>query len=226
MAEVPPLDPIFARVDRYVRGLFATEDDALADVEASIERAGMPHISVSPTEGKLLHVLARLAGAERILEIGTLAGYSTIWMARALPPGGRLITLEVDPKHARVAQDNLDRAGVADRVTIRVGRALEVLPELEREGAGPFDMTFIDADKPPYVEYFQWALRLSRPGSLIVADNVIRHGYVLDPASQDAFVQGVQRFNDALAAEPRVSAVVLQTVSERGHDGMALAVVR
>jgi caffeoyl-CoA O-methyltransferase len=226
MSEAPAVAPIFADVDRYIAGLFAPEDDALADVEKSIERAGMPQISVSPTEGKLLHVLARLSGARSILEVGTLAGYSTIWMARALPPGGRLISLEVNPKHAEIARANVARAGVADRVTIRVGRALDVLPELEREGAGPFDMTFIDADKQPYLEYFRWALRLSRPGSLIVADNVIRYGHVVDRASEDAFVKGIQRFNDALAAEPRVSAVLLQTVGERGHDGMALAVVR
>jgi caffeoyl-CoA O-methyltransferase len=226
VSEPPALPPIFADVDRYIAGLFAPEDDALAGVERSIERAGMPQISVSPTEGKLLHVLARLCGAQRILEIGTLAGYSTIWMARALPPGGRLVSIEVDPKHADIARENVARAGVADRVSIRVGRALDVLPELERESAGPFDMTFIDADKPPYLEYFQWALRLSRPGSLIVADNVIRHGWVVDRASEDAFVRGVQRFNDALAAEPRVAAILLQTVGARGHDGMALAVVR
>jgi caffeoyl-CoA O-methyltransferase len=226
MADAPALAPIFADVDRYIAQRFAPEDDALAQVEASLERAGMPHISVSPTEGKLLFVLAQLCGAKRILEVGTLAGYSTIWMARALPPGGRLTSIEVDPKHAEVARANLASAGVGDRVTVRVGRALDVLPVLEREGAGPFDMTFIDADKPPYLEYFHWALRLSRPGSLIVADNVIRGGAVLDRASEDAFVKGVQRFNDALAAEPRVSAIVLQSVGERGHDGMALAVVR
>ena len=220
------LDPIFADVDRYVADLFAPEDDALAQVERSIEAAGMPHISVSPTEGKLLHVLARLARASRILEVGTLAGYSTIWMARALPPEGRLVTLEVDPKHAEIARANLARAGVADRVDVRVGRALDLLPELEREHSGGFDMVFIDADKPPYLEYVRWALRLSHPGTLIVADNVIRSGEVLDRASEDAFVRGVQRFNDALAAEPRVSSIVLQTVGARGHDGMALAVVR
>jgi caffeoyl-CoA O-methyltransferase len=226
VADGTALDPIFADVDRYIAGLFAPEDEALAQVEASIERAGMPHISVSPTEGQLLHVLARLCRAERILEVGTLAGYSTIWMARALPPTGRLISIEAEPKHAEVARANLDRAAVASRATVRVGRALDVLAELEREGTRPFDMVFIDADKAPYLEYLRWALRLTRPGSLIVADNVIRSGDVLDRESEDAMVQGVQRFNDALAAESRVSAILLQTVGERGHDGMALAVVR
>ena len=226
MADVDTLDPIFTDVDRYIGALFAPEDDALADVEPSIERAGMPHISVSPTEGKLLHVLARLIRAERILEIGTLGGYSTIWMARALPPTGRMVSIEVDPKHAEVARANVARAGVAGRTTIRVGAGLDVLPELEREGAGPFDMVFIDADKQPYLEYFQWALRLTHPGSLIVADNVIRSGAVLDRASEDAMVKGVQRLNDALAREPRVTATVLQTVGLKGHDGMAIAVVR
>jgi len=226
VADLETMDPIFAEVDRYIGARFAPEDDALANVEPSIERAGMPHISVSPTEGKLLHVLARLSRAERILEIGTLGGYSTIWMARALPPTGRMISIEVDPKHAEVARSNLARAGVADRATIRVGPALDVLPQLEREGAGPFDMVFIDADKPPYLEYFRWALRLTRSGSLIVADNVIRSGDVIDSASEDAMVKGVQRFNDALAQEPRVTATLLQTVGQRGHDGIAIAVVR
>ena len=225
MADTPALDPIFLDVDRWIASTFAPEDDALAQVERSLEDAGMPHIGVSPTEGKLLHVLALLSRARRILEIGTLGGYSTIWMARALPPDGRLTTIEVDPAFAEVARANLTRAGDADRVRLRVGRALDVLPELERAGER-FDMVFIDADKPPYLEYFQWALRLTHAGGLIVADNVIRRGEVLDRASEDEFVRGVQRFNDALAAEARVSAVVLQTVGAKGHDGMALAVVR
>lgn len=220
------LDPIFADVDRWIGRLFAAEDEALAQVERSLDEARMPHISVSATEGKLLHVLARLCGARRILEIGTLGGYSTIWMARALPPDGHLISIEVDPAHAEVARANVARAGVRDRVSVRVGRALDVLPELESDGLAPFDMVFIDADKPPYADYLRWALRLSRPGTLIVADNVIRSGEVLDAGNSDASVAGVRRFDEALAAEPRVSAILLQTVGARGHDGMALAVVR
>lgn len=220
------LDPIFADVDRWIGRLFAAEDEALAQVERSLDEARMPHISVSATEGKLLHVLARLCGARRILEIGTLGGYSTIWMARALPPDGHLISIEVDPAHAEVARANVARAGVRDRVSVRVGRALDVLPEMESDGLAPFDMVFIDADKPPYADYLRWALRLSRPGTLIVADNVIRSGEVLDAGNNDASVAGVRRFDEALAAEPRVTAILLQTVGARGHDGMALAVVR
>ena len=219
-------DPIFLDVERYIAGLFATEDDALAGVQRSIDQAGMPAISVSPVEGKLLHLLARLAGARRILELGTLGGYSTIWMARALPPDGRLISIEVDGTYAEVARRNLQRAGVGDRVTVRVGRALDVLPQLEAEKEGPFDMVFIDADKQPYLEYFQWAMRLSRAGTLIVADNVIREGEVLDAKSDDDKVLGVQRFNAALAADPRVTSVILQTVGAKGHDGMAVTLVR
>lgn len=220
------MDHIFVDVDRYISALFAAEDDVLAGVEKTLVEAGMPQISVTPTEGKLLHVLARLCSATSILEVGTLGAYSTIWMARALPAAGLLISIEADPAYAGVARGNLERAGLQDRVTVRVGRGLEVLPEIEAEGLGPFDMIFIDADKPPYVEYFGWALRLSRPGTLIVADNVIRDGEVLNPDSTDKMVVGVQRFNAALAAEKRVSAVVLQTVGAKGHDGMALAVVR
>jgi caffeoyl-CoA O-methyltransferase len=222
---VAELDPIFRGVDAYVAERFAREDDALAGVEPSLERAGMPHISVSPTEGKLLHVLALLARAERVLEIGTLGGYSTIWMARALPPGGHITTIELDEKHAQVARDNRARAGLAERSTVRVGRALDVLPQLAAEGAGPFDMVFIDADKAPYADYLEWALRLTRSGSLIVADNVVQAGKVTDPQDEDRSVAGIRRFNDALAADARVAAVVIQTVA-RGHDGMALAVVR
>jgi predicted O-methyltransferase YrrM len=220
------LDSIFTDVERYIARSFAEEDGALAAVERSIVDAGMPQISVSAVEGKLLNFLASLVGARRILELGTLGGYSTIWLARALPPGGELITLEIDPAFAEVARRNLENAGVADRVTIRVGRpALQVLPELQAEKRGPFDLIFIDADKPPYLEYFDWAVRLSRPGTLIIADNVIRFGGVLDPDSKDERVVGIQRFNTALAADRRVKSVILQTVGAKGHDGMALAQV-
>jgi caffeoyl-CoA O-methyltransferase len=229
-APVPPPDagqlaPIFVDVERYIAGLFAAEDGALAGVTRTIEEAGMPQISVSPVEGKLLHLLVRLTDARRILELGTLGGYSTIWMARALPEDGELVSLEISPKYAEVARRNLERAGVLEQVDIRVGAALDVLPEMYDEDPSPFDLVFIDADKPPYLEYFRWALRFSRRGTLIVADNVIRDGEVLDPNTGDDKVRGVQRFNAALAAEPRVTAVILQTVGMKGHDGMALAVV-
>lgn len=219
------IDPIFLEVERYIGGLFAPEDAALANVERTIAAAGMPQISVSPVEGKLLHLLARLVRAQRILEMGTLGGYSTIWMARALPTHGRLISIEANPAYAQVAQQNVKEAGVQERVAIRVGRALQVLPEIQRENLGPFDLIFIDADKPPYLEYFQWALRLARSGTLIVADNVIRSGAVLDAKNEDEMVVGVRRLNEALAAETRVSSVLLQTVGAKGHDGMALALV-
>jgi caffeoyl-CoA O-methyltransferase len=219
-------DPVFGEVDRYITDLFAPTDAALAAVERSIEEAGMPHISVSPTEGKLLHLLALLCNAERILEIGTLAGYSTIWMARALPSGGRLLTIEANPAHAEVARQNVERAGLAGAVSVRVGRALDVLPELVAEGQGPFDMIFIDADKAPYAEYLRWALQLARPGTLILADNVVRGGDVLNESATDADTAGIRRFNEALAAHVGVSGIVLQSVGTRGHDGIALAVVR
>jgi predicted O-methyltransferase YrrM len=219
------LDPVFAHVENYISELFVREDPALAGVEAAISAAGMPPISVSPVEGKLLHVLARLAGARRILELGTLGGYSTIWLARALPPGGQVISIELEPAYAEVARQNLAAAGVGDRVAVRVGPALEVLPHVEAEEPGPFDLIFIDADKPPYLEYLEWSLRLSRSGTLIVADNVIRAGAVLDPKDEDEMVVGVRRFNSALAVERRVSSVLLQTVGAKGHDGMALILV-
>ena len=219
-------DSVFGEVDRYIADLFAPTDAALAAVERSIEEAGMPRISVSPTEGKLLHLLALLCNAGRILEIGTLAGYSTIWMARALPARGRLITIEANPAHAEVARNNLERAGLDERVSVRVGRALDVLPELVAEGQEPFDMIFIDADKAPYAEYLGWALRLARPGTLILADNVVRGGDVLKENETDADTVGIRRFNEALAAHAGVASVVLQSVGTRGHNGMALAVVR
>jgi caffeoyl-CoA O-methyltransferase len=174
----------------------------------------------------LLQVFALLVNARNILELGTLAGYSTIWMARALPKEGRLITLEADPKHAQVAKKNIARAGLAEQVDIRVGKALDILPQLQAEGAGPFDLIFIDADKPPYAEYFQWALRLSRPGTLIVADNVIREGKVLAEVPADEMVAGAQRFNNVLGASEAVTATIIQMVGMKDHDGMALAVVK
>jgi len=209
-------------VDRYLTGLFVPPDSALnAALEASAA-AGLPAINVSPNQGKLLLLLAQAQGARRVLEIGTLGGYSTIWLARALPADGRLITLEADPKHAEVARANIARAGLAGVVDLRLGRALDTLPQLAAEGRGPFDLIFIDADKPSYPDYLTWGLKLSRRGSLIIADNVVRKGAVIDAASGDADVQGVRRFNELLAAEPRVSATAIQTVGSKGYDGFAI----
>ncbi len=216
---------LFENVDQYINDLFVNQDDVLTATEASIHEANIPPISISSNQGKFLQVLARLCHAKKILEIGTLAGYSTIWLARALPRDGQLITLEFDPKHADVAHTNIVRAGLDSIVDIRVGKALDTLPLIEAEGIAPFDMIFIDADKLPYTEYFQWALRLSRPGTLIVADNVIREGKVLDANSPDEMVQGVQRFNATLAKNSAVTATIIQTVGAKDHDGMALAIV-
>ncbi len=214
------------KTDRYISALLAPEDDALQAVVQSLTEAGMPQISVSANQGKFLQMLAVLCNARRILELGTLGGYSTIWMARGLPDDGTLVSIELDPDYAAVAQKNIARAGVSSRVDIRVGNALKLLPELIRAGELPFDMIFIDADKPPLTEYFHLALQLSRPGTLIVADNVIREGKVLDPDSPDEKVQGVQRFNQMLAGDSRVTATILQTVGVKEWDGMALAVVK
>jgi predicted O-methyltransferase YrrM len=215
---------LFGSVDDYINALLAPHDDALAAAEQSIIESGIPQISVSANQGKFLQVLAKSCGAKKILEIGTLGGYSTIWMARALPPGGKVVTLEIDQKHADVARKNFERAGLANMIDIRLGKAIEVLPTLKASDA-PFDMIFIDADKPPYTEYFQWALKLSRSGTLIVADNVIRGGKVLDPNTDDEMVQGVQRFNKVLAQTRGVTATIIQNVGAKEHDGMALIVV-
>lgn len=211
--------------DRYITDLFLAPDAALEAALAASAAEGLPSIAVTPSQGKLLHLLAKAQGARRILELGTLGGYSAIWLARALPPGGRLITLEADPRHARVARGNLARAGLEPVVELRLGPALETLPRLVEEGAAPFDLIFIDADKPSYPEYLGWALRLSRPGTVILADNVVRKGAVAGGTAGDANVEGARRFNALLAAEPRVSATVIQTVGEKGHDGFAYAVV-
>lgn len=217
---------IFESVDQYICDFFVEQDEALLAAERSLEEADMPAISISANQGKFLHMLALLCNAKKILEVGTLAGYSTIWMARALPEDGKLISMEYDPKHARVAQKNIERAGLASKVEIRVGKGLDLLPELIAEKAEPFDMIFIDADKLPYAEYFQLALKLSRPGTLIIADNVIRDGKVLDPSSEDEMVQGVQRFNKMLSQTQEVTATILQMVGVKEYDGMALAIVK
>jgi caffeoyl-CoA O-methyltransferase len=216
----------FAAVDDYINALFAPQDAALEAAVQSLAEAEMPHIHVTPSQGKLLHVLALLCGARSILEIGTLSGYSAIWMARALPPDGRLITLESDAKHASVARQNIARAGIAAQIEVREGIALDVLPRLLEEGAGPFDMVFVDADKESYTDYLRWSLRLARPGTLIVADNVIRKGRVLDEAGGDAGLAGIQQFNAALAAEPALSTTIVPTIGAKGYDGLALAIVR
>jgi predicted O-methyltransferase YrrM len=212
-------------VDRYIADLFVPSDPALEAALADSDAAGLPAINVSPVQGKFLHLLARLQGARNILEIGTLGGYSAIWLARALPPGGRLITLEANPKHADVARANIARAGLAGVVELRLGKALETLPQLAQESRGPFDLIFIDADKPGYPDYLPWALKLSRPGSLIIADNVVRKGGVADSANADPNIQGVRRFCELLAGEPKVSATILQSVGSKGYDGFAVALV-
>ncbi len=212
-------------VDQYISGLLVPSDPALDAALESSTAAGLPAINVAPNQGKLLYLLARLQGARSILEVGTLGGYSTIWLARALPPDGKLVTLEADPKHADVARANIARAGLAALVDLRVGRALDTLPQIAREGLGPFDLFFIDADKANIPEYFKWALELSRPGSVIIVDNVVRGGAVLDAASVDPNVKGVRRFNELVAAERRVSATAIQTVGSKGYDGFAIALV-
>ncbi|MDZ8082918.1 MAG: O-methyltransferase [Nostoc sp. DcaGUA01] len=212
-------------VDSYLTDLFVPSDPVLdAALEASAA-AGLPPHNVSPNQGKLLLLLAQLQRARTILEIGTLGGYSTIWLARALPSDGYLITLEADAKHAEVAQKNIARAGLNEVVELRLGQALSTLPQLAAEGRSPFDLIFIDADKPNNPDYLAWALKLSRRGSLIVADNVVRNGAVIDIDSSDASVQGVRHFNELLASEPRLSATALQTVGSKGYDGFAIALV-
>jgi predicted O-methyltransferase YrrM len=216
----------WAAVDRYITDLLLPPDAAMEAAIRESVAAGLPPINVTPNQGKLLHLLARLQGARNILEIGTLGGYSTIWLGRALPPEGRLITLEIEPKHAKVARANIARAGLANAVEVRLGRALDTLPRLASEGRESFDLIFIDADKQSTPEYFTWAMRLSRRGSLIVVDNVVRDGAVIDASSKDPSVQGVRRFNELLASEPRLIATEIQTVGSKGYDGFAFALVR
>jgi predicted O-methyltransferase YrrM len=211
-------------IDAYLSDLFVPHDPALDAALAASAAAGLPAHHVAPNQGKLLHLLARIQRARKILELGTLAATARSG-SRALPADGRLITLEADPAHADVARANLVGAGLADVVDVRVGPALDTLPQLADEGIAPFDLIFIDADKPRNPEYLAWALRLSQAGSVIVADNVVRQGTVLDEDSDDASVQGVRRFNERLAAERRVSATAIQTVGSKGHDGFAIALV-
>jgi len=220
MAENP-----WTEVDRYITDLLVRPDAALQAALDESAAAGLPAISVAPNQGKLLHLIARIQGARSILEIGTLGGYSTIWLARALPPGGRLVTLEADPKHAAVARSTFARAGLESVVDLRLGRASDTLPQIADERRGPFDLIFIDADKAGIPDYFTWALRLSRVGTVIIVDNVVRGGAVIDAASPDPSIQGVRRFNEMLASEPRVSATAIQTVGSKGYDGFAIMLV-
>jgi len=216
---------VWTAVDDYISGLLVASDPVLdAALEASAT-AHLPRIQVSPPQGKLLHVIARLVGARNILEIGTLGGYSTLWLARALPPGGHVLTLEASEKHAEVACANFARAGLTNVIELRRGKALDLLPKVAAEGRGPFDLVFIDADKYNMAEYFNWAVKLSHRGTAIISDNVIRHGGVIDASSSDPDVIGVRRFNEHLAANPRVSATEIQTVGSEGYDGFALMVV-
>ncbi len=217
---------LFENVDHYINGLFVPPDPILDDALKAAHEAGLPQIQVSPSLGKMLYLFARMTGARRILELGTLAGYSTIWLARALPEDGKLISLEYDPKHAAVARENVARAGLEGAVEVMVGPALESLPQLEERSDSPFDLVFIDADKANYPAYLDWALRLTRPGGLILGDNVVREGRILDGDSTDEAIRGTRAFNAALAADPRVEATIIQQVGEKGHDGIAVAVVR
>ncbi|MFE4640066.1 O-methyltransferase [Streptomyces sp. NPDC056730] len=210
-------------VERYFTDQLVPADEALSAALAASEAAGLPAISVAPNEGKLLHLLARVQGARRILEIGTLGGYSTIWLARALPEDGKLISLEYDPAHAEVARANLAHAGLDKIAEVRTGAALESLPVLAAEDAGPFDLVFIDADKKNNPHYVEWALKLARPGSLIIVDNVVRNGAVADADSTDAAVLGTRRAIELMAEHPRLSATAVQTVGTKGYDGFALA---
>ncbi|MGO9673843.1 MAG: O-methyltransferase [Methylocella sp.] len=218
-------EQLWSAVDAYICGLLAPADPALdAALEASA-RAGLPPIQVAPNQGKLLQLLARLTGARRILEIGTLGGYSTIWLARALPPDGWLITLEADSKHAEVARANFQRAGLGGKIDLRLGLALDTLKQISAEKLEPFDLVFIDADKANIPAYFNFALDLTRRGGLIIVDNVVRNGAVIDATSADPDIQGVRQFNERVAHEPRVSATAIQTVGSKGYDGFALALV-
>ena len=213
------------RIDTYIQDLFSKNDPALQSALDESERNGLPPINISANEGRLLYILAKMSGARSILEIGTLGGYSTIWLARALPPEGRLLSLEYSPKHAEVARANIARARLADKVEVRVGAALDTLPQIEAQGEGPFDLFFIDADKENYPHYLQWAIKLSRPGSVILSDNLIRNGMVLDPPPNDGAAQVVAAYNRELAQNPRLESIILPIM--RGEtDGLGITLVK
>lgn len=213
-------------VDRYIEQALIGPDAALDAATHDANAAGLPQIAVSPAQGKLLFILARAVGARRILELGTLGGYSAIWLARALPPGGVLVTIEAEPKHAEVSRRNFERAGVAGSIDLRLGKALEILPQLEAERRGPFDLVFIDADKISYPLYLDWSIKLGRAGTLIIADNVVRDGHVVDAASDDPSVVGVRRMHELIRSDQRVTATAIQTVGVKGYDGFAAILVR
>ncbi|MDP9441171.1 MAG: O-methyltransferase [Actinomycetota bacterium] len=216
---------LWTDVDRYICGTLLPSDSSLDSALAESAAAGLPAINVTPNQGRMLQLLVRLRSARSILEIGTLGGYSTIWLAKGMPPGGRVITLEADPRHAEVARVNLARAGLAKVVDVRVGPAIETLPRLAVEGVGPFDFVFIDADKVNNADYFEWSLRLAMPGSVIVVDNVVRKGLVVDDESSDPNVTGTRLLYDVVSREPRVDATALQTVGSKGYDGFLVAIV-
>jgi len=215
----------WTEVDRYLSDLLVPSDPVLEAALHASDQAGMPPINVAPNQGKLLHLLARIRGARRILEIGTLGGYSTIWLARALPPDGRLITLEANPQHAEVARTNISRAGLTDVVEVRVGQALDTLPQLAAASHAPFDLVFVDADKENTEGYLEWALKLTQPGSVIILDNVVRDGAVSDATNTDPRIQAIRHGLEALAADPRVTTTAIQTVGSKGYDGLAIALV-
>ncbi|HET6501009.1 MAG TPA: O-methyltransferase [Amycolatopsis sp.] len=216
-----PNDPLWTEVDEYLTAELIEPDPVLAETREASDAAGLPRIAVAPNQGKLLYLLARFGRVRSILELGTLGGYSTIWLGRALPPDGRLLSLEANPKHAEVARANIATAGLSELVEVRLGPALEILPSVTES----FDLVFIDADKPGYPEYFQWAMRLSRPGTMIIADNVVRGGEVADARSDDPSVRAVRRMHELIAAEPRADATALQTVGVKGYDGFTLVLV-
>ena len=223
---MPQIPELFVTLDGYIDGLFAPEDPVLTAALADADAGGLPEIQVSPGQGKFLYLLAKLAGARRILEVGTLGGYSTIWLARALPEGGRMVTLELERRHADVAAANVERAGLADKVEIIVGPAIETLPALAARSQVPFDLVFLDADKVNYPAYFQAIMRMVRPGALILADNVIRAGTVLNPRPRDPSAGAARDFNAMIAADPRLESIVLQQVGVKGHDGLAISRVK
>ena len=216
---------LWTKVDEYFTGMVA-EDDALKAAVVDSEKAGLPPIAVTANQGKLLMLIAQMVGARKILEVGTLGGYSTIWLARGLSLGGRLITLEYEQKHADVARKNFERAGLANQIEIRVGDATKTMPQLIAEGAGPFDLIFLDANKDGYPTYYEHTLKLSRKGTVIFADNVVRDGAVSDPATTDDAVRGVQRLQEIVAKDNRVSGTAVQTVGSKGYDGFALMLVK
>ncbi|HTH52824.1 MAG TPA: O-methyltransferase [Edaphobacter sp.] len=219
-------EKLWADVDTYLADKLIPQDERMEQTLAANAEAGLPSIDVSPMQGKMLHLLARVQQARRILEVGTLGGYSTTWLSRALPEDGKLITLELDPKHAKVAGSNLERTGLSSRVEIRVGQALDSLAALHAEDPEPFDFIFLDADKPNNPNYLEWAIKLSRPGTLIVCDNVIREGAIIDPEEKDPRITGTRAFFDRLGSHPRLDATAIQTVGAKGYDGFALAVVK